>query len=295
MPFVIVEREETLVAGLAVRSPKRALGEARDKALEKTWSTLLAQNVDRPLASAYVDHAAEINSYFTQIVGYECSSIDQVGRGHLVARIPAGTYAKFSSVGTFPDLFDVLWGQIRDAEESQSDSTVLHRRFRVLPARLRDRFVRGDSATRHQAGAAMSFEIVKRESTDFGGLVLPAYGVEFVGARDRPDEVHARARPVARCRGADHRLRRGPGSGVDRCDRISLHRPRSPRDRRRAGARPVRLFCEVHPDGRSSDPIEDVWIQAEVAEKEGRIERAYAEEIEVFRAPNNVELFISLT
>ena len=79
MPFAIVEREETLVAGLAVRSPKRALGKARDKDLEKTWSTLLAQNVDRPLASAYVDHAPEINSYYTQIVGYECSSIDQVG------------------------------------------------------------------------------------------------------------------------------------------------------------------------------------------------------------------------
>ncbi|MDF3303708.1 MULTISPECIES: GyrI-like domain-containing protein [Rhodococcus] len=119
MPFVIVERKETLVAGLAVRSPKRALGKARDKDLEKTWSTLLAQNVDRPLASAYVDHAPEINSYYTQIVGYECTSIDQVGRGHLVSRIPAGTYAKFSSVGTFPDLFDALWGQIRDAEESR--------------------------------------------------------------------------------------------------------------------------------------------------------------------------------
>ncbi|MFZ2176437.1 MAG: GyrI-like domain-containing protein [Rhodococcus sp. (in: high G+C Gram-positive bacteria)] len=119
MPFVIVEREETLVAGLAVRSPKRALGEARDRDLEKTWSTLLAQNVDRPLASAYVDHVPEISSYYTQIVGYQCSSLEQAAPGHIVSRLPAGTYAKFSSVGTFPDLFDALWGQIREAEDSK--------------------------------------------------------------------------------------------------------------------------------------------------------------------------------
>ncbi|WP_072689476.1 GyrI-like domain-containing protein [Rhodococcus marinonascens] len=119
MPFLIVEREEVLVAGLAVRSPKRALGKARDRSLDKTWSTLLAQNVDRPLASAYIDHAPEIRSYYTQIVGYECSAIDQVARGHVVSRLPAGTYAKFSTVGTFPDLFDALWGEIAEAEESK--------------------------------------------------------------------------------------------------------------------------------------------------------------------------------
>lgn len=99
-------------------APSAPWGEARDHALERTWSTLLAQNVDRPLASAYVDHAPEINSYYTQVVGYQCSSIEEVERGHVVSRLPAGTYAKFSSVGTFPDLFDALWGQIRDAEES---------------------------------------------------------------------------------------------------------------------------------------------------------------------------------
>ena len=53
--FEIVERDETWVAGLPVRSPKRALGELRDRDLEAAWASVLHQDLGGPLASAYTD------------------------------------------------------------------------------------------------------------------------------------------------------------------------------------------------------------------------------------------------
>ena len=118
MSFQIVQRDRTLVAGLPVRSPRRALGKVRDRALERAWSAVLKQELGGPLASAYTDHAVDIDSYYTQTVGYQCESLDQVTEGHLVACLPAGTYAKFSSTGTVPGVFIDLWNQIRAAEEA---------------------------------------------------------------------------------------------------------------------------------------------------------------------------------
>ncbi|MET4611309.1 putative transcriptional regulator YdeE [Rhodococcus sp. PvR044] len=110
-----LELGETLVAGLPVRSPKRPLGVLQDRNLESAWSGVLQEDVPGPLASIYTDHATENDSYYTQIVGYQCSSIDEVRRGHLVARIPAGRYARFVSLGEFPGVVAELWDQVRDA------------------------------------------------------------------------------------------------------------------------------------------------------------------------------------
>jgi len=117
MAFEIVDLEETWVAGLPVRSPKRALGRLNDPALDQAWSSVLKQDIGGPLASVYTDYAPGIGSYNTQIVGYRCSALAEVTRGHLVARIPAAKYAKFSSVGHFPDVMVRLWQQIEHAEE----------------------------------------------------------------------------------------------------------------------------------------------------------------------------------
>ncbi|KXF55677.1 MULTISPECIES: hypothetical protein [Rhodococcus] len=141
----------------------------------------------------------------------------------------------------------------------------------------------------------MSFEIVKRESTDFGGLVLPRMEL---GSSAHATDLLKFTRERVQLRGVEELTTvyvAVPELGWTavigyRC--IDL-------DHLEIGDVLVRVpagyFAKFTPDGRTSDPIEDVWIQAEVAEKEGRIERAYAEEVEVFRPPNNVELFISLT
>ncbi len=117
MAFCIVEREETLVAGLPVRSPRRALGKLRDPHLERAWSAVLKGEAGGPLASTYTDHAEDIGSYYTQTVGYCCRTLDEVHPGYVVSRLPSGTYAKFSAVGShFPDVFSELWRQIWAAE-----------------------------------------------------------------------------------------------------------------------------------------------------------------------------------
>lgn len=117
MLFQVVDREETLVAGLPVRSPRRALGKLRDPRLEKAWSAVLKREIPGPLASTYTDHAEEVGSYYTQTVGYCCRSIDDVRPGYVLSRLPAGHYAKFSAVGDhFCDVFDELWERIWDAE-----------------------------------------------------------------------------------------------------------------------------------------------------------------------------------
>ncbi|MGV9715890.1 MULTISPECIES: GyrI-like domain-containing protein [Rhodococcus] len=118
MPFEIVHREQTLVAGLPVRSPRRTIGYVRDHALERAWHAMLKEELGGPLASAYTDPAVEIGSYYTQTVGYWCESLDEVKEGHFVACIPAGTYAKFSSMGEFPEVVSDLWEQVREAEAS---------------------------------------------------------------------------------------------------------------------------------------------------------------------------------
>lgn len=113
-----LELGETLVAGLPVRSPKRPLGSLRDRNLESAWSGVLQEDLPGALASIYTDHAPENDSYYTQIVGYQCSSIDEALRGHVVARIPAGRYARFVSLGEFPGVVAGLWDQVHAAEES---------------------------------------------------------------------------------------------------------------------------------------------------------------------------------
>ncbi|BDB59351.1 MULTISPECIES: effector binding domain-containing protein [Rhodococcus] len=117
MSFQIVDRRETFVAGVPVRSPRRALGKVRDPHLERAWSAVLNGETRGPLAATYTDHAEEIGSYYTQTVGFCCESLDGIPPGYLVSRVPAGRYAKFSAVGDrFTEVFEQLWEQIWDAE-----------------------------------------------------------------------------------------------------------------------------------------------------------------------------------
>ncbi|CRK49525.1 conserved hypothetical protein [Rhodococcus sp. RD6.2] len=141
----------------------------------------------------------------------------------------------------------------------------------------------------------MSFEIVKLGVVDIGGLVLPdvepASGERLGGlmefTRERMCErgvaeivtvytPNAEGDSIAvvgyRCEGAEH-LAEG-----DVMVRV-----------------PAGYFARFVPDGPVDDPMTDVWNQVEVAAKEGMIDRAFAEEIEITRAPNGFELFISLT
>jgi len=133
LQFQIVDRDETWVAGLPVRSPRRALGQLRDGALEAAWAAVLNQEINGPLASAYTDYSVDLNTYNTQIVGYESASFDDVERGHIVARLPKGVYARFSAIGEFPDVMKDLWTQIDYAEEHRQINRTYTGDFECYP------------------------------------------------------------------------------------------------------------------------------------------------------------------
>lgn len=57
---------------------------------------------------------------------------------------------------------------------------------------------------------------------------------------------------------------------------------------------PKGVYARFAPNGDYHDPVEDVWAQVDDATASAEITRAYREEIEVWRGPDAVELFISI-
>lgn len=115
--FDIVERRQTLVAGTVLRSPSLAIEGPRRARLEAVWHRTLQRRLPGSPATAYVDHAAELNTYLTQIAGYRCATVDDLEPGDVLAKIPAGTFARFRSSGDdLPDTVAELWRSIWDAE-----------------------------------------------------------------------------------------------------------------------------------------------------------------------------------
>ncbi|MFF0816112.1 hypothetical protein ACFYVR_13310 [Rhodococcus sp. NPDC003318] len=141
----------------------------------------------------------------------------------------------------------------------------------------------------------MGFEIVKRDVVDVGGLVLPN---EDAGSGARSGGLMQFTRERILARGIDEIVTvytpNPTGGSIAvvgyRCDGPEHLAEGDVMIRVSAG-----YFAKFVPDGREVDPVADVWKQAEAAAKEGRIDRGFAEEIEITRAPNAVELFISLT
>ncbi|MFI6871205.1 GyrI-like domain-containing protein [Nocardia sp. NPDC050406] len=119
MDFNVVERHETLVAGTVLRSPALAVEGPRRAKVEEAWKRNLARSLPGPPATAYVDHAPEIGSYLTHIVGYRCETLDDLLPGDVLARIPAGLFARFTRTGD--DLGDTIvsiWRAVWDLEAS---------------------------------------------------------------------------------------------------------------------------------------------------------------------------------
>ncbi|NEW29778.1 GyrI-like domain-containing protein [Nocardia cyriacigeorgica] len=117
MDFNVVDRQETLVAGTVLRSPALAVEGPRRTKVEEAWKRNLARALPGPPASAFVDHAPEINSYLTHIVGYRCRSLDDLLPGDVLARIPAGRFARFTLSGDdLGDTVVTVWRAIWDAE-----------------------------------------------------------------------------------------------------------------------------------------------------------------------------------
>lgn len=115
--FNVVERHETLVAGTVLRSPALAVEGPRRAKVEEAWKRTMARDLPGPPATAYVDHAPEIGSYLTHIVGYECKTLDDLLPGDVLARVPAGTFARFVRTGdNLGDTVVSIWRTVWDLE-----------------------------------------------------------------------------------------------------------------------------------------------------------------------------------
>ncbi|MET4611310.1 putative transcriptional regulator YdeE [Rhodococcus sp. PvR044] len=140
----------------------------------------------------------------------------------------------------------------------------------------------------------MSFTIVKRGVQDFGGLVLP--NVE-TGPGERVGGLMEFTRERILQRGVAEIVTVYVPSSDGRSSAV-IGYPCADLDDLVLGDVLVRVpggyFAVFTSDGPVDDPVDDVWRQAELAAKEGRIDRAFAEEIEFTRTSSSVELFISL-
>lgn len=117
--FNVVERHETLVAGTVLRSPALAVEGPRRAKVEEAWKQNLSRSLPGPPATAYVDHAPEIGSYLTHIVGYKCETLDDLLPGDVLARVPAGTFALFTRTGeNLGDTIASIWRTVWDLEAS---------------------------------------------------------------------------------------------------------------------------------------------------------------------------------
>ncbi|MEV6770720.1 GyrI-like domain-containing protein [Nocardia sp. NPDC051030] len=119
MDFNVVERHETLVAGTVLRSPALAVEGPRRAKVEEAWKRNLSRSLPGPPATAYVDHAPEIGSYLTHIVGYRLRSLDDLLPGDVLARVPAGKFARFTRTGdNIGDIIASIWRTVWDLEAS---------------------------------------------------------------------------------------------------------------------------------------------------------------------------------
>ncbi|WP_051755519.1 GyrI-like domain-containing protein [Nocardia sp. NRRL WC-3656] len=117
MDFEVVERHETLVAGTVLRSPALAVEGPRRQKVEEAWKRTLARRLPGPPATAYVDHAPEIGSYLTHIVGYRCEGLDDLQPGDVLARVPAAKFARFLRTGdNLGDTIVSIWRAVWDLE-----------------------------------------------------------------------------------------------------------------------------------------------------------------------------------
>ncbi|GAA5045876.1 GyrI-like domain-containing protein [Nocardia callitridis] len=117
MDFNVVDQPETLVAGLVLRSPALAVEGPRRLKVEQAWKRNLARRLPGPPTSAYVDHAPEINSYLTHILGYRCTDLEDLLPGDVLARVPAGRFARFVASGdNRGDTIVHIWRSVWDAE-----------------------------------------------------------------------------------------------------------------------------------------------------------------------------------
>ncbi|WP_216914466.1 GyrI-like domain-containing protein [Nocardia sp. NBC_01377] len=142
----------------------------------------------------------------------------------------------------------------------------------------------------------MSYAIVVRNEAIYGGLVVPRVRpsfkvsnsdlIEFL--KDRLRDRAATSQPLFTVYVPD------PAGNYNAMVCFEYRAPQAVPVGDLLVRVPKGVYARFEPNGDYHDPVEDVWAQVDDATASAEITRAYREEIEIWRGPESVELFISI-
>ena len=114
MEFDILTLDDSFVAGLTVPLAGREVTRKDLDLVNFTWDRYLARSKSGPRVAAYVAQ----DGRSAAVLGYDVASLDDVEPGDVIAKIPAGRYAKFAISGKPYDLTRTAWAEVAKAENS---------------------------------------------------------------------------------------------------------------------------------------------------------------------------------
>lgn len=96
--------------------------------LGKLWSKFIGENTTKKIPnkvsddiySIYTDYESDHNGDYTNIIGYQVSSLENIAAGLVSKEIPTSEYQKFTAKGKFPNCVQATWGEIWNSEIERS-------------------------------------------------------------------------------------------------------------------------------------------------------------------------------
>ena len=73
-----------------------------------------------PPAAVSTDYESDKDGYFTEVVGFKRHSASDFDPGEVLAKVPAGQYAKFVNTGKLPEVVIEAWMAVWQAEKDGS-------------------------------------------------------------------------------------------------------------------------------------------------------------------------------
>ncbi|HUC20534.1 MAG TPA: effector binding domain-containing protein [Candidatus Polarisedimenticolaceae bacterium] len=120
MSIDVVVLSETLVAGLAVRTKNDNEKDPTSGWLMKTWERIGKKQYTDSIAAVLSDYESDSNGYYTEVIGHEIATPDDLKPGEVLAKVPSDTYAKFTVTGEMPGIVLEAWQKVWQAEADGS-------------------------------------------------------------------------------------------------------------------------------------------------------------------------------
>ncbi len=118
--YEIVSLPETYVAGLAFRTKNELEQNPATGWIAKTWARLRTMKNPNPPAAVYTDYESDHHGHFTGVAGFTRNSANEFSPGEVLAKVPAGRYAKFVNMGKLPEVVIAAWQAVWQAEKDGS-------------------------------------------------------------------------------------------------------------------------------------------------------------------------------